>query len=34
MYSEKKNNRVKRCKIIELQTKLISKHSILTSAHP
>ena len=30
MYPAKKNNRVKRCKIIELQPKLISKHSILT----
>jgi hypothetical protein len=30
MYSTKKNNRVKRCKIIELPPKLISKHSVLT----
>jgi hypothetical protein len=30
MYSAKKNNWVKRCKIIELQPKLLSKHSILT----
>ncbi len=29
MYSAKKNNRVKRCKIIELQPKLLSKHLIL-----
>ena len=29
MYFVKKDNRVKRCKIIELPPKLISKHSIL-----
>jgi hypothetical protein len=29
MYSAKKNNRVKQCKIIELPPKLLSKHSIL-----
>jgi hypothetical protein len=30
MYSEKEGNWIKRCKIIELPPKLISKHSILT----
>jgi len=28
--SAKKNNSVKRCKIIELPSKLLSKHSVLT----
>lgn len=30
MYSVKKNDRVKRCKIIDLQSKLLSKYTILT----
>jgi hypothetical protein len=34
MYSAKKNNREKQCKIIGLQPKLLSKHSIAAEVFP